>query len=163
MTRTPVSIIIPAMIETSQQVTAESPRACVERFLTLQAGRDWEAALELVSDSYLERNYGAIQAVCPEETALRYGYADAEEARGAGTRQFVARMLASSTRDADGSNPSQAAIPHNADCHVSCHGEDVVVTLSTPVASTRTRYSTRERKDGTRVIVGSRVVHNGGN
>lgn len=137
----------------------DDPGELVRHFLMLQAARNWEAAIDLVSDDCLRQRYQLFQQACHGEAAAKYGYRSPDEARRDDTREFVRRMLKSSTVDAGGQNPSAAAIPENADCHVSVVGDDVVVTLATPYAATRTHYRTSRLADGRRVITGMTSSH----
>lgn len=140
-----------------------SPLLCVERYLFHQASHDWDAALMHLSDEFLASKYEVFKQHCTPEAARRYGYSSVEEARNSPCRDFVLRMLQSSTCDADGRNPSHNSVPFDSDCHIHCRGEEVVVTLSTPLACTRTRYLTQYHEDeGRRLIIASRcepVLH----
>jgi hypothetical protein len=140
----------------------EDPGELVRRFLMLQAARNWDAAIALVSDECLRQRYELFQQACHGEAALKYGYRSPDEARCDTTREFVRRMLRSAASDAGGTNPSAAAIPDNADCHVSVAGDDVVVTLATPFAATRTHYRTTRLPDGRRVISAMTSSHTSG-
>lgn len=130
-----------------------TPQHCVERYLFYQASHQWEKALQLVTDKFLRLKYGIFQEHCTEEAAQRYGFASAVEARRSECREFVLRMLKSSTTDADGRNPSHHSIPDNSDCHILVRDHEVIVTLSTPLACSRTRYVTDVVKSGQRKIV----------
>ncbi len=142
-----------------EKVDANTPATCVERYLMFQSTRDWAQALALLDCAYLEQKYGAIQAVCTEEVARRYGYEDEVSAQSANLREFVQRMLESSERDAEGGNPSCSALPQNADCYLNHEGDDVIVTLSTSFSCTRTRYKTACTATGQRLIVATEVEH----
>jgi len=137
----------------------DDPGNLVRRFLMLQAARKWDEAISLVSDDCLRARYGPFQDACHREAAIKYGFGSTRAAKSADTREFVRRMLHSSCCDADGQNASAAAIPDNADCHVAVNGEDVVVTLATPFAASRTHYRTARMPDGRRVIASIAASH----
>lgn len=141
---------------------SDSARYTIEQFLLLQSQRQWSAALELLSDKYLAKKYGPIHEACTPESAQKYGYQSVTDALDDSLRSFVRRMLESSERDADGANPVQDAIPHNADCHMTFNGDEVIVTLSTPYASSRIRYQTERMHEGRRLITAATVAHNHG-
>lgn len=137
-----------------------SPQVCVERFLLSQRERDWQAMVSFLADSYLSVKYAIFHEHCTDEAARRYGFTDADDARSVSTREFVVRMFISSERDAEGSNPGHNVIPENADCHLTQQGDEVIVTLSTCWACSRTRYLTALDKTGKRVIIDSTSAHN---
>lgn len=130
----------------------EPPDELVRRFLTYHAERKWEDAIALMCDECLEERYGPFQEACHDEAASRYGYRSPEAARGDKTREFVRRMLRSSSGDSGGMNPAAATIPQNADCHIRQEGDEVIVTYATPYAATRTRYRTLVLANGSRRI-----------
>jgi hypothetical protein len=129
-----------------------SPEAVVERFLVLQSNHEWKDALALLSDGCLQQRWGLFQQFCHDEAAIKYGYESTDTAKSADPREFVGRMLQSSGVDAPGSNPSAVAIPGNSDCHLTCRGDDVIVTMSTAFTATRTCFRTKVLTDGRRVI-----------
>lgn len=138
----------------------EAARKCVERYLACQTTRDWHGALNMLSDEYLDRYFGIFQQACTEDIAKRYGFLDSDSARQSCLRDFVKRMLLSSENDAEGCNPAAHAIPENADCHIKCTGHEVVLTLSTPFACTRTHFTTMPSNSGHWQIVAAQSSHN---
>lgn len=136
-----------------------SPQVCVERFLRCQFTHAWEDMLALMAPELLKRLYGMFRDCCEDDIAQRYGFSSCEDAQSASMHDFVLAMLRSSAVDADGANPSQNSIPENADCHLTEDGEEVIVTVSTPMACMRTRYFTSIR-DGKRLIVDQEIMTN---